>query len=296
MNNWRPYGDDPNQGICLSTERKPKVRPQRKSVKADQVMDQLSFGQYSLVYNSFSFVIAAMGAATVFLFLSRSQVSSKYKSAVTISGLVTMIALYHYVRIFNSWDAAYTVLNGTVTATGHAFNDAYRYVDWLLTVPLLVTELILVMRLPGNEGTKKASLLAFLAVVMVLLGYPGEISSVASTRWLWWCLSMIPFLIIQFQLFVGLADSIKAQPAGTRGLVSAARYITVVTWLFYPIVFILPMIGLTGATATVGVQVGYSIADVLAKAAFGIFIYTIALRKSQVESKTGIEYDAAVHA
>jgi bacteriorhodopsin len=259
-------------------------------------MDQLSFGQYSLVYNSFSFVIAAMGAATVFLFLSRSQVSAKYKSAVTISGLVTMIALYHYVRIFNSWDAAYTVLNGVVTATGRPFNDAYRYVDWLLTVPLLVTELILVMKLPGNEGTKKASLLAFLAVVMVLLGYPGEISTVASTRWLWWCLSMIPFLIIQFQLFVGLADSIKAQPAGARELVSAARYITVVTWLFYPIVFVLPMIGLSGATARVGVQVGYSIADVLAKAAFGIFIYSIALRKSQVESKTGIDYDVAVHA
>jgi len=247
-------------------------------------METISFGQYSLVYNAFSFVIAAMGAATAFLFLSRSQVSSKYKSAVTISGIVTLIALYHYFRIFNSWDAAYSVVNGVVTATGHSFNDAYRYVDWLLTVPLLVTELILVMRLSGSEGTKKAAKLAFLAVLMVLLGYPGEISNVASTRWLWWVLSMIPFLIIQFELFVGLAASIKAQPEGVRGLVSLARYLTVVTWLFYPIVFVLPMIGLTGASAIVGVQVGYSIADVLAKAAFGIFIYTIALRKSEVEA------------
>lgn len=247
-------------------------------------MDQITIGQYSLVYNAFSFVIAAMGAATAFLFLSRSQVSFKYKSAVTVSGIVTLIAFYHYLRIFNSWDAAYTVLNGVVTATGRPFNDAYRYVDWLLTVPLLVTELILVMRLSGNEGTKKAAKLAFLAVIMVLLGYPGEISSVASTRWLWWGLSMIPFLIIQFELFVGLASSIKAQPDSVRGLVSAARYITVVTWLFYPIVFTLPMIGLSGASATVGVQVGYSIADVLAKAAFGIFIYTIALRKSEEEA------------
>lgn len=246
-------------------------------------MDQLTFAQYSLVYNSFSFVIAAMGAATVFLFLSRSQVSPKYRTAVTVSGLVTMIALYHYLRIFSSWDATYSVMNGVVTATGHAFNDAYRYVDWLLTVPLLVTELILVMQISGGQGTKKAAKLAFLAVIMVLLGYPGEISNVASTRWLWWCLSMIPFLIIQFELFVGLAASIKAQPESVRGLVSSARYITVITWLFYPIVFILPMVGLTGANATVAVQVGYSIADVLAKAAFGVFIYVIAARKSEVE-------------
>ena len=246
-------------------------------------MEQISFGQYSLVYNSFSFVLAAMGAATVFLFLNRSQVSPKYKAAITISGLVTMIALYHYYRIFNSWDGAYSVLNGVVTATGHPFNDAYRYVDWLLTVPLLVTELILVMRLPGNEGPKKATRLAFLAAIMVILGYPGEISTVASTRWLWWCLSMIPFLIIQFELFVGLKDSIAAQPANVRGLVSSARYITVVTWLFYPIVFTLPMLGLAGGSAIVGVQVGYSIADVLAKAAFGIFIYSIAVKKSEYE-------------
>ena len=246
-------------------------------------MDPISFGQYSLVYNSFSFVLAAMGAATVFLFLNRSQVAPKYKAAITISGLVTMIALYHYYRIFNSWDGAYSVLNGVVTATGHPFNDAYRYVDWLLTVPLLVTELILVMRLPGNEGPKKATRLAFLAAIMVILGYPGEISTVASTRWLWWCLSMIPFLIIQFELFVGLKASIAAQPANVRGLVSSARYITVVTWLFYPIVFTLPMLGLAGGSAIVGVQVGYSIADVLAKAAFGIFIYSIAVKKSEYE-------------
>jgi bacteriorhodopsin len=196
---------------------------------------------------------------------------------------VTMIALYHYFRIFNSWDEAYTVLNGVVTATGKPFNDAYRYVDWVLTVPLLVTELILVMRLSGNDGTKKAIRLAILAVAMILLGYPGEISNVASTRWLWWCLSMIPFLIIQFELFVGLKDAIAKQPESVRGLVSSARYITVITWLFYPVVFILPMIGLSGTGAVVGVQVGYSIADVLAKAAFGLFIYNIALTKTRGE-------------
>ena len=259
-------------------------------------MEQLSLGQYNLVYNSFSFVTAAMTAATVFLFLSRSQIASHYKTAVTVSGIVTMIAMYHYFRIFNSWDQAYSVMNGVVTATGRPFNDAYRYVDWLLTVPLLVTELILVMRLSGNEGTKKASRLAALAVVMVALGYPGEISNVASTRWLWWSLSMIPFLIIQFELFVGLRSSIALQPDSVRGLVSSARYITVVTWLFYPIVFILPMIGLTGASAVVGVQVGYSIADVLAKAAFGLFIYNIALKKthSETEAHNALHPDAIV--
>jgi bacteriorhodopsin len=237
--------------------------------------------QYDIVYNAFSFAVAVMGAATVFLFLGRSQVAHHYKTAVTISGLVTFIAFYHYWRIFESWEAAYTVANGAVTATAHRFNDAYRYVDWLLTVPLLLTELVLVMRLSREETVSRASHLAKLAALMILLGYPGEISTDNETRWMWWALSMIPFIMIVWNLFTGLSKSIAAQPESVRDLISMARLIVVVTWAFYPIVYMFPMLGVTGGKAEMFVQVGYTIADILAKAAFGVYIWLIAVRKSE---------------
>ena len=246
-------------------------------------MDSISIGQFSLVYNAFSFAIAVMGAATVFFFLSRSQVASSYRTALAVTGLVTLVALYHYLRIFNSWEAAYTLADGVMKPTGAKFNDAYRYVDWLLTVPLLLIELILVMRLSGAETRAKATKLGLLAALMVLLGYPGEISSDPGTRWLWWALAMIPFVIIVYDLFVGLRNSIAAQPAGAHGLVSTARWLTVVSWLFYPIVFVFPMIGFTGSSATIAVQVGYTVADVVAKAVFGVLIFLIASRKTEIE-------------
>lgn len=249
-------------------------------------MDSLTIGQYQLVYNFFSFTVAAMGATTVFLWLNRSQVAKAYRPAVTISGLVTFIALYHYLRIFESWEAAYTVSDGVLQSSGKAFNDAYRYVDWLLTVPLLLVELILVMRLSRKETISKGVRLGLLAAIMVLLGYPGEISSDAGVRWLWWTLAMIPFLWIVYELFVGLKDSMAAQPEAVRGLINRARWLTVIAWSFYPIVFIFPMIGLTGGTANTAVQVGYSIADIVAKALFGLVIYMIAVRKSEVEEST----------
>ena len=108
-------------------------------------MDVVTPFQFSLVYNAFSFTLAAMAAATAFFWLSRTQVSPAYRTAVVISGLVTAIAAYHYYRIFESWNASYTLEAGIVSATGFAFNDAYRYVDWLLTVPLLLIELVLVI-------------------------------------------------------------------------------------------------------------------------------------------------------
>lgn len=246
-------------------------------------MDSLSPGQFSLVYNAFSFTIAVMGASSVFFLLSRTQVAPAYRTAITITGLVTLIAFYHYLRIFNSWEGAYSLVDGAMKPTGARFNDAYRYVDWLLTVPLLLIELILVMRLPPAETVSKAVKLGVLAALMVALGYPGEISSDFGSRWLWWALAMIPFLIILYDLFVGLRNSIASQPPAARGLVSAARWLTVVSWAFYPVVFVFPMIGFTGGSATTAVQVGYTVADVLAKAVFGVLIYNIAMRKSEAE-------------
>lgn len=248
----------------------------------DPIM-QISLSQYSLVYNALSFTIAIMGAATIFFFMRANQVGRNYRTAITITGLVTLIACYHYFRIFASWEAAFTVVGNVIKPTGQEFNDAYRYVDWLLTVPLLLVELILVMRLPRAETVSKSVKLGLLAALMVILGYPGEVASDTSTRWLWWALAMVPFVIIVYDLFIGLKKSIETQPASVRGLVSTARWLTIVSWCFYPVVFILPMLGLTGGAASTAVQVGYTIADIVAKALFGLFVYMIAVRKSEVE-------------
>lgn len=196
-----------------------------------------------------------MGAATFFLWLQRSQVAPEYRTALTISGLVTAIATYHYFRIFNSWDASYSVINGVITSTGHAFNHAYRYVDWLLTVPLLLIELILVMSLSKKETYSKAFWFGLMAALMIILGYPGETSTDMSTKLLWWVLSMIPFVYLVYQLFVGLSVSIKSQPVGVKNLIITARWIILATWCFYPIVYILPLLNIEGTSAMVGVQV-----------------------------------------
>lgn len=245
-------------------------------------MESLSFGQYELIYNAFSFGIATFFAATLFFWLGLSQVSKQYKPAVIITGLVTFIAGYHYFRIFESWDSAYTVVDGVVTSTGVAFNMAYRYVDWLLTVPLLLIELILVMGLSRSDTARKSLALGGAAALMIILGYPGEVSGgIDGTRLLWGILSMIPFLYIVYSLFVGLSSSINDQPSDVRGLVSSARWIVILSWSFYPVVYFLPfVIPMDGGTAKVVLEVGYTAADIIAKAAFGVLIFMIAVRKS----------------
>merc|ERR1711981_658553 len=219
----------------------------------------------------------------------------QYRTALTITGLVTAIATYHYVRIFNSWVSAFNVTNKgasnseyTVSLSGEPFNDAYRYVDWLLTVPLLLIELILVMGLPADETVSKCWKLGVASALMVALGYPGEIQDSPSGRWMGWFFAMIPFLYVVMELAVGLKEAAGFQAESVASLTGYARWLTIISWLTYPFVYIIKMLGISGVTATAGEQIGYSIADVVAKAVFGVLIWAIAAEKTNVENEGGL--------
>merc|ERR1712207_68201 len=167
-----------------------------------------------------------------------------------ISGLVTFIAAYHYIRIFNSWVDAYSyegVPNGErPKLTGVPFNDAYRYMDWLLTVPLLLIEILLVMKLEGDNFSSRAWTLGVGSALMIVSGNYGElvVTGDLTPRWVCWFLSMSFFLYIVYELLVGLA----------------------------------------AATAVVSIQVGYCVSDIISKCGVGLVIYQISYAKSKKEA------------
>ena len=148
---------------------------------------------------------------------------------------MTFIAAYHYLRIFNSWTEAYAwTPEGTLSVTGVPFNDAYRYMDWLLTVPLLLIEIILVMKLDPAETVSKAATLGVASALMIILGYPGELLTEPdqlSGRWMWWTCAMVPFLFIVYTLLVGLNDATNAETdPNISSLIKKAQVATVISW------------------------------------------------------------------
>merc|ERR1711972_1030184 len=173
--------------------------------------------------------------------------------------------------------------NYIVSLTGAPFNDAYRYVDWLLTVPLLLIELILVMGLPTEETVRKAWTLGLASALMVALGYPGEVQDSPAGRWFWWACAMVPFTYVVGTLAIGLSAATAKMHPEAASLTVYARWLTIISWCTYPGVYIAKMIGLAGVTATAYEQIGYSFADVVAKAVFGVLIWAIAAKKSALE-------------
>lgn len=242
----------------------------------------LTEDQYNLVYNSFSFVIASMGAAFLFFLLARNRVAPQHRMAITLSTLVVGIALYHYVRIFGSWSDAFSFVGGEYVQDGEPFNEGYRYVDWFLTVPLLLAELVVVLKLTKGKTRSLIARLSIAAVAMIALGYPGEIAAADSTaRTVWGVLSTIPFLYILYVLFVELGKSLDRQSGSVKKLVDGLRYIVLATWGVYPIAYMLPSLIDDEANAEVARQVMYSVGDVLAKPLFGLLVLGIALAKSR---------------
>merc|ERR1719313_808123 len=213
-----------------------------------------------------------------------------------ISGLVTFIAAYHYIRIFNSWVDAYTykpavVFDGAMeigapSLTGVPFNDAYRYMDWLLTVPLLLIEILLVMNLDVETYNAKAKTLGVGSALMIVSGYYGElvVTGDLTPRWTCWFISMTFFLYIVFELLVGLSDATNSEPdPEIKGKIRTAQIMTVISWCTYPVVYLFPMLGISAASSVVSIQIGYCVSDIVSKCGMGIVIYQITCAKSEKE-------------
>ena len=240
----------------------------------------LSAGQFSTVYNFFSFAIAAMGAGAIFFFVATTLVGARYRIAMVVSGLVCTIAAYHYFRIFNSWEGSYALTNGAYTLSGTPFNDAYRYVDWLLTVPLLLIEAVAVLALPALQSRRLIWRLVIASALMIALGYPGEVGSLTARFW-WGLASTVPFVYILWLLWGELSQAATRQKPEVQLYSRNMKLLLLLSWGVYPIAYALPLLGVSGAASVVGVQVGYTIADVLAKPIFGLLAFTIAMIKTR---------------
>jgi bacteriorhodopsin len=247
----------------------------------------LTDGQFNIVYNMLSLGIASMLFTSIFLFVARERVLPRYRTAVMVSATVTAIAAYHYFRMFDNFSHAFA---GPKTENMvEAYNVGYRYVDWLLTVPLLLVELVAVLALAKAAQSSILNRLVPAATAMIVLGYPGDakLDIFGITPGIWGLLSTIPFLYILYVLFIEMGKSLSRQSADVVKKVKILRLLLIATWGVYPITFIFAMMGGDefSADAFVAREVGYTIADILAKCLFGLIIYSIARIKSAEDDK-----------
>jgi len=220
-----------------------------------------------------SFWVISMGmlAATAFFFLERGSVASGWKTSVTVAGLITGIAFIHYMYMRGVW-----------VQTGDS-PTVYRYIDWLITVPLQMVEFYLILAAVRKVDSAIFWRLLIGSLVMLIGGYLGEAGYINST--LGFIIGIAGWIYILYEIFSGEAGKAAAK-SGNKALVtafSAMRMIVTIGWAIYPLGYIFGY--LTGGIDANSLNVIYNLADFINKIAFGLVIWAAAMQSTSSRSR-----------
>lgn len=231
-------------------------------------------------YVGFTFFVGSMAmmAASAFFFLSLSQFDKKWRTSVLVSGLITFIAAVHYFYMRDYWDQV---------GESPTF---FRYVDWVLTVPLMCVEFFLILRVAGAKVGLMWKLI-FWSVVMLVTGYIGEAIAIDSPtmQWVWGLISGIAYFVIVYIVWFGEAKKLAVSAGGqVLKAHNILCWFVLVGWAIYPLGYILGTEGgLFGLqlvsdidAAQQAMNVVYNIGDAVNKIGFGLVVYSLAINST----------------
>ena len=219
---------------------------------------------------SFWIATAVMAAGALFFFVERSTVKASWQTSLTVAALVCFVAFWHYMYMRDVW-----------VATGES-PTVYRYIDWLITVPMQIVEFYLILAACTAVSLGVFWKLLAGSLVMLLGGYAGETGMFGVTPLVGFVIGMAGWIFIIYYIFVGEAAQIK-DSAGNENLVLAfdgIKWIVTIGWAIYPIGYFLGYLG--GGVDANGLNTLYNLADLVNKFLFGLVIWYAAMRDSGV--------------
>ena len=220
-----------------------------------------------------TFWVVSMGmiASTVFFFAERNTVAQAWWPSVSVAGLVTGVAFVHYMYMRGIW-----------VETGET-PTVYRYIDWLITVPLQIVEFYLILAAVRKVPVSMFWRLLVASLVMLVFGYMGEAGYISAL--FGFIVGVAAWIYILFELFSGEAGK-AMKGSGNKPLktaFSAMRMIVTIGWAIYPLGYLFGY--LAGGVDANSLNIIYNLADFVNKIAFGLVIWSCAMQNTSVSRR-----------
>ena len=216
---------------------------------------------------TFWIISIAMVAATVFFLMESLRFKGKWRTSMVVGALVTLVAAVHYFYMRDVW------------ASSGASPTVFRYVDWIITVPLQMVEFYLILAACTVVAGGVFWRLLVGTIVMVVGGYLGEAGIINAT--LGFVIGMAGWIYILYEIFAGEASKVSAEsaPASVQTAFNTMRWIVTIGWAIYPIGYFMGyMMGTADANS---LNLIYNIADVINKIGFCLAIWAAASTESE---------------
>jgi bacteriorhodopsin len=214
---------------------------------------------------SFWVVSVAMVAATVFFFYEGMSVKKEWRLSMTVAGLVTLVAGVHYYYMRDYW------------VSEQSTPIVYRYIDWLITVPLLMIEFYIILKAIGASVSSNSFWRLLVGTLVMLIGgYLGESQVISAT--LGFVIGIIGWVVIIWEIFGGEASKAADANDGIKSAFNALRIIVLVGWAIYPLGYIFGY--MMGSVDQGSLNIIYNLADFINKILFGLIIWNVAVKES----------------
>ena len=230
-------------------------------------MDHSFLNGSDFVGITFWIVSIAMWASTIFFFYEGMRVSAKWRTSMVVAGLITFIAAVHYMYMREYW----VVMESSPVV--------YRYIDWILTVPLQMVEFYLIL-IAAGAAVSGGSFWRLLVgtIVMIVGGYLGESGLMGVGVIFGFIIGMIGWAVIIWEIFRGEASQAASTNASVSSAFNAMRLIVLVGWAIYPLGYVF---GLMTESVDANTLNGiYNLADFVNKILFGLIIWNAAVKDS----------------
>ena len=251
-----------------------------------QVENELVFTptQHAIVGHAFAVALGAHIVGFLYFLSRRDQIAPHYRTATWLSMAVMAASGLLFFRLGQSWDLAFVEQTGQMVRTGNRFDGGLRYVNWLVTVPVLLVQVLYVLDLSRPVVQRLRVVLVTSGVLMVLCGYVGQFSSGRDdgTLLLWGLLGTPPFVVLLAVLVPRLLAARAHLPAEAGTTARNLVFVFAFFWGLYPIAYLLPALD-AGPASAVTIQVLFTVADIGSKVLYGVMLAKICRLRSAAE-------------